>query len=294
MAHSSRRFIPLCVLVSVLSWASAYPVVRLALRDLPPLPLAALRYALAALLAATWLLVTRAPVPRWRDGPRLLACGVFGITLYNIFFNLGETTLSSGATSLVIATGPIMAGLLAVLFTQERVTGWGWLGSLTSFAGVAVIVSGQKEGLTFGSGAGMALIAAFCAAMYTVLQRPLVQRYGGLTVTAYVLMIGAFFLLPWLREGVAHLSHAPARAWWCVAELGLVPAVIGYAVWSFVIGALGAARGAMMLYFLPPVTFILAFLLEGVWPDLVTLLGGAVVLLGVGMSRIKRAPKKTA
>lgn len=294
MEPSQRRFVFLCVFISVLSWASAYPVVRLALRDLPPLPLAALRYGLAALVAVLWLAYRRPVLPSWHDVPRLIGCGVLGITLYNIFFNLGETTLSSGATSLVIASGPIMAALLAVCFTRETLSRWGWIGSLLSFTGVAVIASGQKGGLAFGSGAVLALVAAFCSASYTVLQRPLVQRYGGLTVTAYVLIIGAFFLLPWLREGLIRLHDAPTRAWWCVFELGLFPAAIGYGVWSYVIGALGAARGAMMLYLLPPVTFVLAFILEGVWPDLFTLLGGAVVLLGVGMTRIPSPSRRTS
>lgn len=287
MEKSDRFFILFCTIISILSWSSAYPVVRLAMRDIPPLPLASLRYGLAALLVCLWLIYKRPVMPAWRDVPRLILSGVFGIALYNIFFNLGEQTLSSGATSLVIASSPIMAGLLAVMLTRERLSVWGWVGSLVSFGGVAFIVNSQKDALTFGAGAGMALLAAFCAAAYTVLQRPLVQRYGGLTVTSYILMIGALFLSPWLKEGISTLHHAPYRAWWCVLELSVFPAVIGYGLWSYVIGALGAARGAMMLYFLPPVTFILAFILEGTWPDTFTVVGGIIIFIGVSMTRLK-------
>ncbi|WP_236646522.1 DMT family transporter [Aristophania vespae] len=139
-----QRFLPLYILVSIVSWASAYPVVRLAMRDIPPIPLASLRYMLAATLGLLWLAWKRPALPSLRDCPRLVLSGILGITLYNIFFNLGEQSVSSGVTSLIIASAPIMAGLMAVAFTKETLSLFGWLGSLLGFGGIALIVSGQK------------------------------------------------------------------------------------------------------------------------------------------------------
>ncbi|WP_236646523.1 DMT family transporter [Aristophania vespae] len=127
-----------------------------------------------------------------------------------------------------------------------------------------------------------------------MLQRPLLHRYGGLTVTACVLIIGAIFLSPWLGEGSKILLNAPPRAWLCVIELGVFPAAIGYASWSYVIHALGVAKGTIFLYFLPPMTFLLAFFLEGSWPDLYTILGGAIVMIGVALAHKKKRPSLKA
>ncbi|MDF7673419.1 EamA family transporter [Acetobacteraceae bacterium ESL0709] len=284
---TEKKRLPFYIILSLLSWASAYPVVRLALRDIPPLPLAALRYFIAACVAGLWLVWKKPVLPGRREFPRLFVCGAFGIAAYNILFNLGEQTVSSGATSLIIASAPIMAGIMAVLCAGESLSLFGWIGSLVSFGGVTLIVMGQKGGLTFGSGAGLELLAAFCTASYVVLQRPLVQRYGGLTVTACVLMIGAFLLLPWLKEGSVILYQAPRRAWLCVFELAILPAAIGYAAWSHVIGIMGAARGTLLLYLLPPLTFVMAFILEGSWPDWTTWCGGAVVMSGVILAHKK-------
>lgn len=283
-----KKILPFYVALSILSWASAYPLVRLAMHDISPIPLAALRYFIAACLAGGWVIWKRPVLPGVKDFPRLFLCGALGITAYNILFNSGEQTVSSGATSLIIASAPIMAGIMAVLYTGESLSLYGWSGSLLSFCGVALIVVGQPGGFHLGSGAGLELLAAFCTASYVVLQRPLVQRYGGLPVTACVLMIGAFLLLPWLREGSQTLSHAPYQTWLCVFELAIFPAAIGYGAWSHVIGVMGAARGAILLYLLPPVTFILAFLLEGQWPDLLTWCGGIIVMSGVALAHKKK------
>lgn len=281
MTNSVGRFLSLFVAVAILSWASAYPVVRIALHDFAPIPLAALRYAIAAVMAAGWLLWKRPALLRLSDVPQVLACGVVGITLYNIFFNCGEMTVSAGAASLLISAAPLMAGLMAMAFLGERMSLWGWAGSILSFTGVVLIAEGQSGGLSFGSGATLVFGAAVCGALYTNLQKSLIHRYGALTTIAYVLISGALFLSPWLPAGIGSFVHGSFASQVSVLELGIFPAAIGYAAWAFVIGHLGATRGAALLYLLPPVTMLLAYILTNEIPTARTLLGGAIVMAGV-------------
>lgn len=286
MPNPFVRLLPLIAAIAILSWASAYPVVRIALRDLPPVPLAAMRYSVAAVLAAAWLAWTRPPLPAPRDLPRILACGVIGIALYNVLFNSGEVTVSAGAASLLISAAPLMAALIAVATMGETLSRWGWGGSLLSFAGVVLIAQGQIGGIAFGSGATLVFGAAVCGALYTSLQKRLVVRYGALPSISYILLAGALCLLPWLPQALAIMPHAPARCWAAVLELGIFPAAIGYAAWAFVIGHMGAARGAGLLYLLPPATLVLAFVLTGEIPSPRTLIGGAIVMAGVVLTNM--------
>ncbi|MBB2197650.1 DMT family transporter [Gluconacetobacter sp. 1c LMG 22058] len=275
------RFLPLIVIVAILSWASAYPVVRIALHDLPPVPLAAARYAIAAMLAGGWLAWVRPPLPARGDWLRILACGAIGIALYNILFNTGEMTVSAGAASLLISAMPLIAALIAVAVMGERLSPWGWAGSLCSFAGVVLIAEGQVGGVALGSGATLVFGAAVCGALYTTLQKKLVLRYGALPTICYILIAGAACLSPWLPQALAGLATAPVRCWGAALELGIFPAAIGYAAWAFVVGHMGAARGAGLLYLLPPVTLVLAFVLTGEIPTARTLAGGVIVMVGV-------------
>ncbi|AOX17534.1 DMT family transporter [Kozakia baliensis] len=292
MNPSVAKFIPLIAAVAIVSWGSAYPVVRIALHDLSPIPLAALRYMIASIMALGWLAWKRPPFPAWRDWPRFIVCGAIGISLYNIFFNTGEVTVSAGAASLLISAAPLIAALLAVAFLGERLTFWGWIGSLLSFAGVVLIAEGQMGGVSFGSGATLVFGAAVCGALYTTLQKKLVHRYGALPSICYILIIGAVLLSPWLPQALSALPHASISSWAAVLELGIFPAAIGYAAWAFVIGHLGAARGAGMLYLLPPTTLVLAFLLTGEVPSSRTLIGGAIVMAGVFVTNIYGHPRR--
>jgi len=266
---------------ALISWGSAYPVTRIALHDMPVIPLAAARYGLAAMIALGWLILKRPAFPHPRDWPRFLLCGAIGITLYNILFNTGEQTVSAGAASLIIASAPILATIIAVAFMGEALTGLGWLGSFVSFMGVAVIVLGGHESLAFGSGAVLVLGCAACGAIYTTAQRALVRRYGALNAIAYVLIIGAVLLAPWWPATIRAIGTASWTTRGCILELGIFPAALGYAAWGHVIAVRGAARTASLLYLLPPVTLVLAFVLTREIPTLGTLTGGAIVMAGV-------------
>ncbi|MBR0560539.1 DMT family transporter [Neokomagataea anthophila] len=276
--------LPLCVVLAIVSWASAYPVTRMALQEMSPLPLAATRYALAGGIALLWLLVTRPPFPALKDWPQLIACGATGITLYNILFNNGEVTVSSGATSLLLAAMPLISALLASVFLGEHLLLRGWIGSLMSFTGVALISLNEGGGMHLGKGTLFIIGAACCGALYTNLQRRLIRKYGALPVIAYVLIIGGILLSPWLMAGITRLETAGAVTRWSVIELAVLPAALGYAAWGYVIGQLGAARGVLFMYLLPPVTMLLAFALSGEVPRWSTLEGGSVVMAGLALA----------
>ncbi|MFT9424066.1 MAG: EamA family transporter [Acetobacter syzygii] len=293
-AGTPRNVPVLAVCAAILSWASAYPLVRMALAYVPPVPLAALRYAVAGLLVVGWFYARRPALPHWQDLPRFLLCGAVGIALYNILFNTGEQTVSAGATSLLINFAPFMSAFVAVVFMGEVLPLWGWVGSVISFTGIVLIGSGQPGGFAFGSGATTVLAAAFCSALYFLLQRPLVARYGALVSTAWILLIGAVVLLPWLPAGVMALQGKGLWPWLLAFLLGAFPAILGYAAWAHVVGQMGVARSSGFLYLLSPTTLVLAYLMMGEVPALRTLIGGGVVLSGVVLmqtyGRLRKVP----
>jgi drug/metabolite transporter (DMT)-like permease len=232
------------VVFMILSWAAAFPFIRIGLHGLSPLQLAAGRFATAAVLVIVWLAWKRPRLPGWRDALCFMLCGFLGIALYNALLNSGEQTVAPGAASFIVNTLPIFTAVLAVVFLGERINRWGWLGSLFSLAGIAVIARGQPGGLTLGAGSTLILGAALCAASYFVLQRRLIPVYGALACTAYTLLAGALLLTPWLPGALQSLAGAPRDTLSAVLALGVFPAALGYATWTFTLGYYGAARAA--------------------------------------------------
>jgi drug/metabolite transporter (DMT)-like permease len=272
----------LAVAVTVLSWASAFPMIRVGMRELGPLELASARFAVASALVLIWLAIRRPPLPTRGDAARFLICGLIGISVYNGLLNQGERTVSAGAAAFIVNVAPILTAILATVFLRERFSPWGWGGALVSFAGVGLIALGQPGGLAFGSGAVLVAGAALCTAIYFVLQRPLVPRYGALACTAYTLLAGALFLLPFLPGALPRLI-APEGASLAatVVALGLFPAAIGYAAWTYALGRFGAARASNFLYLVPPVAALFGFAALGETMNVSTLVGGAIAILGV-------------
>ncbi|MGH3174513.1 MAG: EamA family transporter, partial [Streptosporangiaceae bacterium] len=64
-------------------------------------------------LAAPLLGVRR---PRRRDLPLIALCGLAGMTGYQLLLNAGERVVPAGTASLLVATAPVYASLLAVAF----------------------------------------------------------------------------------------------------------------------------------------------------------------------------------
>jgi drug/metabolite transporter (DMT)-like permease len=269
------------VAVTVLSWASAFPFIRIGLHGLPPMQLAAARFATAAVLVIAWLAYRRPKLPSVPDLIRFALCGLIGIALYNGLLNTGEVTVAAGAASFIVNTLPIFTALLASILLGERFNRWAWLGSFFSLAGIGLIAHGQPGGLALGSGASLILGAALCSATYFVLQRRLIPVYGPLACTAYTLLAGALLLSPWLPGAIGSLSVAPAGTLRAVLILSIFPAAIGYATWTFALGYFGAARAANFLYLTPAVAMALSVVMTGEQPGIVTLLGGLMAIGGV-------------
>ncbi|MCE3544059.1 hypothetical protein LXJ56_28170, partial [Escherichia coli] len=77
MTSSRPTLLPiLAISTTILVWATAFPAIKLALTQLEPLPLASIRYAIAALLAAIWLVWKR---PARMPLPHFLLCAGCGI-----------------------------------------------------------------------------------------------------------------------------------------------------------------------------------------------------------------------
>ncbi|WP_342364204.1 DMT family transporter [Terrarubrum flagellatum] len=271
----------LAVFGTVLTWAASFPAIGYALREIEPLPLASVRFAMAAILAGLLLAWRRPRMLSLRDNGVVLICGVLGIALYNVLLNSGQTTVSAGAASFIVNTQPLFMAVFAVFFLKETFSRWSWLGAALSFAGVAIIGSGQPGGFSFGAGSSLIIAAAACAAAYSVLQRPLFTRAAPMDITAFVLITGALALLPWLASGLNQAMNARPDTLFAVTFLAIAPALIGQTCWTYALKSFGAARAGQFLYLIPPASVLLAWFLLGEAPQWCTLAGGVLALSGV-------------
>ena len=269
---------------TVLLWASAFPAITVAVRGLGPAGLAVARLAVAsaALAVAAPLMGVRRP--KLGDLPLIALCGLAGMTGYQLLLNAGERVVPAGTASLLVATAPVYASLLAVAFLGERATrrrgaSQHWAGSAVALAGTALIAA--SHGLGFGTSALIVLAAAVLQAIFHTAQKPLLARYTGFEVTAYAMWAGTVFVLPWTGSLLHALPHAGGAAIGSAVFLGLAPSAAGFVLWAYAMARTDVGRVTVSLYLVPAAAIGISLVWLGEVPGPTELIGGAIALAGV-------------
>jgi drug/metabolite transporter (DMT)-like permease len=274
---------------TILAWGSSFPAIRAALGGFGALELGATRFAIAAVPAALFLLVTRPKLPALRDAWRFGFGGLVFVAGYTVLLNLGQQTVPAGAASFIININPLITAALAMLVLGERFTAGQWLGSAVSLSGVGLIAFGQDgPALELGIGVLLVLGAAFCNSLTTIVQKPLFAQHRPLTVTAWNMIVGGLLLSPFLPSGIAQAQVASASSLGAMLYLAIVPSLLTYATWTMLLSRLPAARASNLLYAAPPVATAISYLWLGEVPTPLGILGGAMALGGVVIVNLKR------
>jgi len=282
---TSRTLIALGV--ALVLWASAFAGIRAGLRAYSPAHLAILRFLVASIVLGIYAAIAHFRRPEVRDLPGLALTGAIGITFYNIALNYGETRVTAGAASLLIASVPIWTALFARFWLHEKLTPLGWVGVLLSFAGVALIASGEGEGIRLSPQALVILAAAITSSVYMIMQKAYLARYSALEFTAYSIWFGTLLMLPFGGGFIHSLRSAPASATLAVIYLGIFPGALAYVAWAYVMSHGTAGRTATLLYIIPVMAIGIAWLWLGEVPRWISLVGGAVALAGVVLVNTK-------
>ncbi|SKA82053.1 EamA domain-containing membrane protein RarD [Agreia bicolorata] len=266
--------------VVVVLWASAFPAIRIAAPAMGVIGLSFARLAVATVVLLIVAVIVKARLPRARDLGWIAGCGFFGMTAYQLLLNWGELFVPAGTASIIVAAAPLVSVAVARVLFAERISRVTLVGSVIALAGVAFVCL-ARAGVSLSAAVWIVVAAMVAQGIYHPLQRPLLARYSSIEVACYAMVAGTVMTLPLVPFDVDGLLGAGPNPWIAAIYLGLLPSAAGFVLWAYAVARMPVAASTSMLYLVPPVAVIIAWVWLGELPVLAELLGGVVVIVGV-------------
>lgn len=228
----------------------------------------------------------------WKDEALMVLLGITGGSLYFLSENVAVGISYVNNVSFIVCTAPLWTTLLGLMFLKDvRASRYLFAGSLMAVLGMGMVIFNGHFILRLNpAGDLLALAAALCWAVYSVLIKFVSGRYSAVFITRKVFFYGILTILPVFA---VHPWSFPWRAfsqpvvWGNLLFLGILASFVCFAVWSYIIKQLGAIRTSNYVYLNPISTVIISalFLDEPMTP--VAFAGSALILAGVYIANKK-------
>jgi drug/metabolite transporter (DMT)-like permease len=280
------------MLGAVLLWAVNFSVIKIALREFTPLSFNGPRLTIASflLLFFLWRKEGRLSLPK-SDLWKVAVLGIVGNTIYQLFFINGIDRTTASKTSLVMTITPIFIALLSAVFIRERIHWAGWLGILTAFLGLYLVIFCRPAAGPLSSrnlqGDLLILFGNLFWAAYTVFSKPLLDRMSPLRLTAFTLAIGTLFYLPLTIREIAALpwrSLSP-RSWSALLFSGVFAVAVSYVIWYSSVKRVGNTKTGIYGNITPVFSVVFAYLFLGESIGLIQIIGTLTIVLGFSLTR---------
>jgi len=273
-------------ILTITIWSSTFIVSKIILETLTPLQVLLMRYAIAVIFLSIIHPKFKRP-DSWKE--EILYLGIGGsLVAYFIFENSALQRTYSSNVSLIVATIPLMTGLLSmVVFKTKFLTIRNILGFIIAYTGVAIIIinGSRLEGVE-PLGDFLAFGAAIMFAIYSVIMEKSKGSYHLIQKTRKVFIYGLLVLIVIvLIRGESFSSiqmSLPLGA--SMLYLGILASSLAFIMWNDAIGQLGPVRTNLYIYLVPVITTFFAWLILKERITWLSALGTVGILIGLYLS----------
>jgi drug/metabolite transporter (DMT)-like permease len=280
-------------------WSTSWVLIKLGLQDIPPLPFAGLRYALAFLVLLPFALGSRSSRATLRSiTPRELGVlAIYGLLFVAITQGaqfVGLALLPAATVSLLLNFSPVVVALFGVLFLSELPTRQQWLGIGVYLAGIIIYFAPSGLAGTQVVGVTVVLLAVMSNAASSVMGRHINRdsRLSALLITTVSMGAGSAALL---GVGIATqgLPALTTTHWLYIVWLAVVNTALAFPLWNNSLRTLTAVESSIINSTMLAQIAVLAFVFLGEKLNAQELLGMALVALGVLWVQLRGAKRKT-
>jgi drug/metabolite transporter (DMT)-like permease len=283
-------------------WGSTFLAIRVGVREVPPLILAAMRFSVAGVVLFGWMIARGEHSPsarQWRSAS-LLGLVIF-VFDYGLLF-WAEQRVPSGIAAVMLAMIPAFMALSEIMFLRtQALTVRLILALLTGIGGVGVLMSSSLNlgGAPIDKLGAVALIfASMSWSVASVLTRKLSLPPSKAMSAGAQMLSGGVFL--WLAAAALgefrnfHPSVVSRGAWLSLLYLIVAGSIIGFTAYVWLIHHESPTKVGTYAYVNPIVAVLVGYFLGGEALTLRTILGTLFVLVSVVVITMTPAKKPEA
>ena len=280
--------------IFVLLWSTGWVMAKYAAIYADPLTFLAIRYVLAGILFVIFCLVTGARWPRsWTLAGHAVVSGIFlhGFYLGAVWWAVGQG-VPAAISGIIAGLQPLMTACVAPALLGERLSATQRLGLVLGFLGIALAV--LPKVLALDPGASIPLfpviinVIGMASVTYATIYQKRYLQTGDIRTTAMLQYIGALIVtLP-----AAYLLEDMRVDWgielFAILAWGVLGVSMGaIALLLYLIGRGQVSKAASLIYLVPPLAALEAFLIFGEALTLPMIVGTVIAVLGVYLTNRK-------
>ena len=287
-------WLPVAPYVFVTVWSMGYVMATIGQTSAAPITLLALRYLTCVVLLLPLVPLHGVTFPT--DPRRIAGIALTGFLIHVVYFGTSYLALHQGMSvaviTLVLSLQPMLTALLAPWFTRERVTARIWGGLALGLAGVTIVVLARSEVGSFPPSAiVLALVSLLGFSLGTLVDKRVGAGHHLVAANVIQFVVGSLFCVPIAIAFEGFAFTVTPELVMAVAYLSIGNSLFALSL-LLAMGRYGeVSRVSSLLYLIPPVASIFAWIVLGQPIPPVLWIGMAIASAGVWLAMRPSPPR---
>lgn len=293
---NENRKVLMAYLAVCFFWGSTYLAIRVGVQDSPPLIFAGIRFIIAGAIMLGYCKLKGYGLPKEKaDITNMAIVGLLMLLCGNGLVVYAEQWVSSGITSLIIATVPLFMAIIEFLFMRTvKMDLKSISGLLLGFGGVAYLVLGNAGIAAIDlKGLVVLMFASLFWAAGSVYSK--VIKFKGhifANIGTQMLAGGVGLVLVSLIKGEFAALHFTQNSVLALLYLIVFGSFVGYSCYIYILQKWPAAKAGTYAYVNPIVAIILGALLLKEQINISVVISMIIVIIGIVLVQSSKAPKQ--
>ena len=277
--------------ISVFIWSALYVFTKILLEHFNAFELLFLQF----IIGYIFLLIIkpkRLVLEDKKDELYFIICGLFGITIYNLFLNIAIDYSLASNVSVIIAASPLFTALISFLLKIEKPYFNFFIGFIISIVGIIIITFNGKIELQLKPlGDIMAVISSIGWAVYSVFIVKITdKKYDFILSTRKIIFYGIVFMIPSFFFFDFNPNWAALKnpiVLFNMLFVAIFASGICFIIWNEATDLIGVLKTNVYVYLTPIITIIISIIVLKEKMTFISIIGITLTLIGVIVSELR-------